>query len=427
MGASENFYLRWKDFQSNISSSFRELREDSEFFDVTLCCNNGTDIIQAHKVVLAACSPFFRKILNHQKTQQNPLLYMKGICLSDLQAILNFIYHGEVNVSTESLNNFLALAEELAIKGLSSDSKPITDTVLEKKSAPIIKKRKIEPPTHGTKLTPQPFKRSKLPDDANENKEKEKDTKIIKTEPILAYPGYEADRSIVAKPILAYPQYGVNDCKVVWTDSANDTHDSDVSNDGVENFRANEDAFEDFEEFDKYMDTENETKKSFKSIDEDSKEASYYQLITEEQEGDKFDPKCPENPVIFDKTDHVFTSDKKIGFPAFKCNLCDTFFKVKFSAKAHFIKNHLDETYDNRKILNVNFNCYECQMGFQWYGNLEEHFRQMHKKTPSGKKKKLNSKKVFLGDTKIPAITLLKRDTNPKRAYLETTKKAVPC
>ena len=78
MGASENFYLRWKDFQSNITSSFRELREDSEFFDVTLCCNNGTDIIQAHKVVLAACSPFFRKILNHQKNQQNPLLYLKG-------------------------------------------------------------------------------------------------------------------------------------------------------------------------------------------------------------------------------------------------------------------------------------------------------------------------------------------------------------
>ena len=406
MGASDNFYLRWKDFQSNISSSFRELREDSEFFDVTLCCNNGTDIIQAHKVVLAACSPFFRKILNHQKTQQNPLLYMKGICLSDLQAILNFIYHGEVNVSTESLNNFLALAEELAIKGLSSDSKPITETILEKNSAPIIKKRKIEPPTYGTKLTPQTFKRSKLPRDTNENTEKEKSTEIIKTEPILAYPGYGDDRSTVAKPILAYPGYGVNDSKVVWLDSANDTHGSDVSNDGVENIRANEEAFEDFEEFDQYMDTENETEKSFKSIDEDSKKVNYDQLITEELEANKFDQKYPENPVIF-------TSDKKIAFPAFKCNLCDTFFKVKFSAKAHFIKNHLDETYDNRKILNVNFNCYECQMEFQLYGHLEEHFRQMHKK------KKLNSKKVLLGDTKIPAISLLKR--------LEKYQKTVPC
>ena len=401
MGASENFYLRWKDFQSNISSSFRELREDSEFFDVTLCCNNGTDIIQAHKVILAACSPFFRKILNHQKTQQNPLLYMKGICLSDLQAILNFIYHGEVNVSTESLNNFLALAEELAIKGLSSDSKPSTQT-LGKSDTVINQKRKINPTHHGSKLKPQPFKRSKLLDDANENREKEKDAEIIKTEPILAHPEYGANPCTVVKPILAYPGYGVNDSKVVWLDSANDTHGSDVSNDGVEKIRANEEAFEDFEEFDQYVDTENETEKSFKFNDEDSKNVNYDQLITEELEANKFDQKYPENSVLFDKSGHIFTSDKKVGFPAFKCNLCDTFFKVKFSAKAHFIKNHLDETYDNRKILNVNFNCYECEMEFQLYGHLEEHFRQMHKK------KKLNSKKVCLGNTKIPAINLLK-------------------
>ena len=401
MGDSENFYLRWNDFQSNISSSFRELREDSEFFDVTLCCNNGTDIIQAHKVVLAACSPFFRKILNHQKSQQNPLLYMKGICLSDLQAILNFIYHGEVNVSTESLDNFLALAEELAIKGLTSNSKSDTQT-LEKSDASINQKRKINPTHHGPKLKPQPFKRSKLPDDANENKEKENVDKIIKTEPILAYPGYGADRCTVANPILACPGYEVDHSAGVEADLAKFTHDSDVSNEGVENIKANEETLEDFEEFDQYIDTVNETDKSMESDTDGNETINYSLLITKELEADKFDQKCPENSVSFDKKGYVFTSDTKIGFQAFKCNLCDTFFKVKFSAKAHFTKNHLDETYDNRKILNVNFNCYECQMKFQWYGNLEEHFRQMHKK------KKLNSKKVCLGNTKIPAINLLK-------------------
>ena len=72
------FYCRWNDFESNISTSFRELREDSEFFDVTLCCDNGTDIVPAHKVILAACSPLFRKILSRQKNQQNPFLYLKA-------------------------------------------------------------------------------------------------------------------------------------------------------------------------------------------------------------------------------------------------------------------------------------------------------------------------------------------------------------
>lgn len=124
MGSSDNFCLRWNDFESNISTSFRELREDSEFFDVTLCCDNGTDIVQAHKVILAACSPLFRKILARQKNQQNPFLYLKGIRLKELQAVLNFMYHGEVNVAQDSLNNFLAVAEELAVKGLTTDSKP---------------------------------------------------------------------------------------------------------------------------------------------------------------------------------------------------------------------------------------------------------------------------------------------------------------
>ena len=90
---------------------------------MTLCCDNGVDVVQAHKVILAACSPLFRKILSRQKSQgQNPFLYLKGIRLKELRAVLDFIYHGEVNVAQDSLNNFLAVAEELAIKGLTTDS-----------------------------------------------------------------------------------------------------------------------------------------------------------------------------------------------------------------------------------------------------------------------------------------------------------------
>ena len=142
MNNSELFF-RWNDFESNISTSFRELRDDSEFFDVTLCCDNGTDLVQAHKVILAACSPLFRKILAHQKNQQNPLLYLKGIRLKELQAVLNFMYHGEVNVAQDSLNNFLAVAEELAVKGVTTDSQGSSNAPEARKKA--VAKRKSLP------------------------------------------------------------------------------------------------------------------------------------------------------------------------------------------------------------------------------------------------------------------------------------------
>jgi len=115
---SEKFCLRWNDFESNISFAFRELRDDKDFFDVTLACDD--EQIQAHKVILSACSPFFRNILR-RNPHQHPLLYLKGVKYTDLQSVLNFMYHGEVNVAQEELNSFLAVAEDLRVKGLTQN------------------------------------------------------------------------------------------------------------------------------------------------------------------------------------------------------------------------------------------------------------------------------------------------------------------
>ena len=103
MGSNEKFCLRWNDFESNISVAFREIREEKDFFDITLSC--GSRQIQAHKLILSACSPFFRSVLK-QNPHQHPLLYLKGVRYSDLQSVLNFIYHGEVNIAQEELNSF---------------------------------------------------------------------------------------------------------------------------------------------------------------------------------------------------------------------------------------------------------------------------------------------------------------------------------
>merc|ERR1712128_85691 len=119
MSNEEKYCLRWNDFESNISVAFREIREEKDFFDCTLSC--GSRQIQAHKLILSACSPFFRSILR-QNPHQQPLLYLKGVHFTDLQSVLNFMYHGEVNVAQEELNSFLAVAEDLQVKGLTQNT-----------------------------------------------------------------------------------------------------------------------------------------------------------------------------------------------------------------------------------------------------------------------------------------------------------------
>jgi len=119
MSNTEKFCLRWNDFESNISVAFRELREEKDFFDVTLACDDSQ--IQAHKVILSACSPFFRNVLR-RNPHQHPLLYLKGVKYTELLSVLNFMYMGEVNVAQEELNSFLAVAEDLRVKGLTQNN-----------------------------------------------------------------------------------------------------------------------------------------------------------------------------------------------------------------------------------------------------------------------------------------------------------------
>ena len=113
---SEKLCLQWNDFQENIKRAFGSLREDNNFADVTLACEDDQQV-EAHKVILAASSPFFQKLLGRNK-HPHPLIYMRWMKYEDLLAIVEFLYRGEANVFQENLDSFLAIAEELQLKGL---------------------------------------------------------------------------------------------------------------------------------------------------------------------------------------------------------------------------------------------------------------------------------------------------------------------
>ena len=129
---SEKFCLKWNDFKENLVSSYQDLRKESDFSDVTLVCEEDQQV-EAHRIILSACSPFFSRMLKKNK-QPNPIIYMRGLKAKDLVAIVDFIYHGEANIHQEDLDGFLALAEKLQLKGQEGTQDNHEETAEEPKS-----------------------------------------------------------------------------------------------------------------------------------------------------------------------------------------------------------------------------------------------------------------------------------------------------
>ncbi|XP_068249980.1 protein abrupt-like isoform X2 [Palaemon carinicauda] len=119
MGSDQHFCLRWNNFHSNIATSFEHLRDHEDFVDVTLACEGRS--LKAHKVVLSACSPYFRNLLK-QNPCQHPIIILRDVAYVDMSALLSFVYQGEVYVSQDRLSTFLRTAEMLHIKGLTEQN-----------------------------------------------------------------------------------------------------------------------------------------------------------------------------------------------------------------------------------------------------------------------------------------------------------------
>lgn len=119
---SDKFCLRWNEFESNLSSAIQEVESEKCLYDVTVACDGGGEF-PAHRLVLSACSLVLRQVLC-RKSQlgggltQHQVVYLRGVTSQDLKFILSFMYQGEVSLAQHQLNSFLAVAEDLQVKGL---------------------------------------------------------------------------------------------------------------------------------------------------------------------------------------------------------------------------------------------------------------------------------------------------------------------
>ena len=112
-----SFLLHWDLHEQNRTSCISDLWKNDAFLDVTIVCEDGQ--IDAHKLILSAASPLFRKILlRNQRVPGRPLLYLQGIRRKEMELLLEFVYSGNVNIPATQLESFMTLAKRLEVEGL---------------------------------------------------------------------------------------------------------------------------------------------------------------------------------------------------------------------------------------------------------------------------------------------------------------------
>ncbi|XP_008178792.1 broad-complex core protein isoforms 1/2/3/4/5 isoform X2 [Acyrthosiphon pisum] len=120
---SEHYCLRWNNHQNNLLGVFSQLLQEESLVDVTLACSEEGRLIRAHKVVLSACSAYFKALFLDHPTR-HPIVVLKDVQFSELRDLVEFMYRGEVNVDHRQLTTLLKTAESLKVKGLADMARP---------------------------------------------------------------------------------------------------------------------------------------------------------------------------------------------------------------------------------------------------------------------------------------------------------------
>merc|ERR1719347_1650493 len=114
---AEKYTLNWDTFSEHLKLMSKDLFQDGRYTDVTLVSDDQTQF-KAHKIVLSACSPVFKKIIDSNPSQ-NPLIYLRGIQSYEMESILQFMYLGEGKFYHERMREFIKVAQDLEVKEIS--------------------------------------------------------------------------------------------------------------------------------------------------------------------------------------------------------------------------------------------------------------------------------------------------------------------
>jgi len=123
--------LQYTNHSTSLSSNLTSLLLKQLHCDLVLACRDGQKLY-AHKIILSACSTYFRDLLADTDIHQETIIVLRDIDREDMKAILDFVYSGTVSVVRDRLKEFLSAANSLQIQELVQNSNDLLENIVDK-------------------------------------------------------------------------------------------------------------------------------------------------------------------------------------------------------------------------------------------------------------------------------------------------------
>jgi len=113
----EEYLLKWGEHNNQVVNIFHQLCQENLLTDVTLATE--TKQFKAHKLILSACSPYFRNLFVSNPCK-HPTVFFKDISEDQMKLLMEYMYKGKISVKQSELESVLRTATSLQIHGLTT-------------------------------------------------------------------------------------------------------------------------------------------------------------------------------------------------------------------------------------------------------------------------------------------------------------------
>ncbi|GLG94051.1 GL23182 [Gryllus bimaculatus] len=117
---SEVRNAHWENHNKILIGGLQRQFEQKELCDCIIVAEGQS--LEAHKVILAACSPFFKSLFLQSRGKDVFVLH-RDIKFRELKTLIEFVYYGDLRFCDDTIEELMIAAEILQIRGLQGRSK----------------------------------------------------------------------------------------------------------------------------------------------------------------------------------------------------------------------------------------------------------------------------------------------------------------